>query len=364
MIRVLIVDDSAVVRKTLMEELTRQPDIEVVGTAVDPYSAREKIVKLRPDVVTLDVEMPRMDGLTFLSRLMTHYPLPVVIVSSLTPEHSAMAMRAFELGAVEVISKPGSQYSVPADPAALVRAIRAAASARVAKRRETSDRPQPPAVRDFGQIETTHKILAIGASTGGTQAIERVLRELPAMSPGTVIVQHMPETFTRAFAERLNGLSAMQVIEACDGDRVVPGVALVAPGNRHMVLQRSGAVYQVRVKDGPPVHHQRPSVDVLFQSVAHNAGINAIGVILTGMGADGAKGLLAMRAQGAATIAQDEQSCVVFGMPKEAIRLGGVETIAPLDQIAQTIVSILITKREPPGFGQQAGKQSSTRPVT
>jgi two-component system chemotaxis response regulator CheB len=343
MIRVLVVDDSAFVRKTLMDELSKHEDIHVVGTAADPYIARDKIVELKPDVVTLDLEMPRMDGLTFLAKLMKHYPLPVVIVSSLAPENSPTALKALELGAVEVISKPGSQYSVPAEPGELVRAIQAAACARVVKRDPSSSTvhaTQPL----MAQFETTHKVLAIGASTGGTQAIEAVLRELPATTPGTVIVQHMPEHFTKAFADRLARVCAMEVREARDGDSVAPGVALIAPGNHHMMLNRSGSAYQVSVKDGPPVHHQRPSVDVLFHSVARNAGINAVGVILTGMGADGAKGLLSMRERGARTIAQDEHSCIVYGMPKEAAKLGAAEIVAPLDRIARAIIGALSSK--------------------
>jgi two-component system chemotaxis response regulator CheB len=344
MIRVLIVDDSALVRKALMVELSKHNDIEVVGTASDAYAARDKIAQLHPDVVTLDVEMPRMDGLTFLARLMKYYPLPVVIVSSLTPENSAAALKAFDLGAVEVISKPGSQYSVPAEPGALARAIRAASRSRVRQVHATPKRPGLPAPLPPGYFGTTHKVLAIGASTGGTQAIEVVLRDLPATTPGTVIVQHMPEQFTKAFAARLNTVCAMEVREARDGDNVVAGVALVAPGNWHMVLQHSGALYQVRIKDGPPVHHQRPSVDVLFHSVARNAGPNAVGVILTGMGADGARGLLAMHEAGAHTLAQDEKSCVVFGMPKEAIKLGAAETAVPLDRMAKAVLNALTSK--------------------
>jgi two-component system chemotaxis response regulator CheB len=336
MIRVLIVDDSAVVRKTLSDQLSAHHDIEVVGTAVDPYAARDKIAQLRPDVVTLDVEMPRMDGLTFLAKLMKYYPMPVVVVSSLTPKHSETAFRALQLGAVEVISKPGSQYSVPDQPDQLARAIRAAASARIRKHEELD--VSGPETRVPQLLETTHKVLAIGASTGGTQAIEVVLRTLPATTPGTVIVQHMPEQFTAAFAERLNKMSAMEVREARDNDTLVPGVALVAPGNHHMTLQLNGARYQVRIKDGPPVHHQRPSVDVLFYSVARHAGRNAIGVLLTGMGADGAKGLSSMKENGAYTVVQDEKTCVVFGMPKEAIKLGAAAKIVPLPLIAQTVL--------------------------
>ena len=344
MIRVLIVDDSAFVRKTLQDELSKHQDIEVVGTAGDPYIARDKIAELRPDVLTLDLEMPRMDGLTFLARLMKYHPLPVVVISSLAPENSAAALKAFELGAVEVISKPGSQFTVPSDPGELARSIRAAACSRISRRPDPTRQACLPAQSVFAHLETTHKVVAIGASTGGTQAIEIVLRELPATTPGTLIVQHMPEQFTKAFADRLSRTCAMEVREARDRDNVANGVALVAPGNRHMVLQRNGSLYQVQIKDGPPVYHQRPSVDVLFHSVARNAGVNAVGVILTGMGADGAKGLLAMREQGARTIAQDEQSCVVYGMPKEAVKLGAAETVVPLERIARTVLGVLTTK--------------------
>ena len=346
MIRVLIVDDSALVRKILSDELSKHDDIEVVGTAIDPYVAREKIVRLRPDVVTLDVEMPRMDGLSFLGKLMRHFPLPVVVVSSLTPKDSETAIRALSLGAVEVIAKPGSAFSTQGIVGDLARAVRVAARARVSRRAEAAPAPgagpaaaPPPPLA--GTLATTHKVLAIGASTGGTQAIESVLRALPANAPGTVIVQHMPEHFTAAFAQRLNGVCAMEVREARDGDPVVPGVALIAPGGRHMVLHLSGARYYARIKDGPQVHHQRPAVDVLFQSVARNAGKNAIGVLLTGMGADGAKGMLAMREAGAHTIAQDEQSCIVFGMPKEAIKLGAAAEILALGDVPRGILRAL-----------------------
>jgi two-component system chemotaxis response regulator CheB len=336
MIRVLVVDDSALVRRFLTDELSRFDDIEVVGTAVDPYAAREKIVRLRPDVVTLDVEMPRMDGLSFLAKLMRHFPIPVVVLSSLTPRNSGSAVRALALGAIDVIGKPGSALSVPDVAAELVRAVRTAATARVAHRGLPPAAVLPPL--GHAHLDTTHKVLAIGASAGGTQAIERVLHALPVDAPGTVIVQHMPAPFTAAFAERLDALSGMEVREARDGDAVVPGTALVAPGGVHMVLQLSGARYLVRLKDGPPVHHQRPAVDVLFQSVARHAGANAVGVLLTGMGADGAKGLLAMREAGAPTLAQDEQSCVVFGMPREAIRLGAAGDVVSLAQMPRAIV--------------------------
>jgi two-component system chemotaxis response regulator CheB len=350
MIRVLVVDDSAVVRKVLTEELSKYEDILVIGSAVDPYVARDRIVKLRPDVLTLDVEMPRMDGLSFLRKLMQHFPMPVVVVSSLTPTNSAAALQALSLGAVEVVPKPGTQYSVPDVGRELVRAIRAAAVARVVKMQE------PPASADTAalpvtlHLETTHKILAIGASTGGTKAIEALLRALPRTTSGTVIVQHMPEHFTAAFANRLNQLCQMEVREARDNDAVVPGVALIAPGQRHMLLHRSGARYHVRLKDGPPVHHQRPSVDVLFQSVARHAGPNAVGVLLTGMGTDGAKGLLAMHDNGAYTLAEDEKSCIVFGMPQEAIKLGAVDQVVHLAHMPQAIVHALC-KRQPAAAG-------------
>lgn len=347
MIKVLVVDDSVVVRKVLTEELSKHSDIQVVGSAADPYQAREKIAALRPDVLTLDLEMPRMDGLSFLAKLMKHFPLPVVVVSSLTPKNSETALRALELGAIDIIAKPGSAYSTP-DSLSLVRSIRAAASARVAPKTpaplETERAASLPPVR----LETTHKILAIGASTGGTKAIEEVLTELPVTIPGIVIVQHMPEFFTRAFAERLNKVCQIEVREARDGELVVPGLALVAPGNHHMVLQQSGAKYLVRIKDGPMVHHQRPAVDVLFQSVAREAGRNAIGVILTGMGADGAKGLLEMHKSGAYTIAQDEQSCIVFGMPKEAIALGAASEVTSLREIPHAVLRSLSKHLQPP----------------
>lgn len=343
MINILIVDDSAVVRKVLSEELSRARDINVVGTAVDPYAARDKIISLKPDVMTLDVEMPRMDGLTFLSKLMKHHPMPVIVVSSLTPEGSQSAMRALDLGAVDVLAKPGGSYSVADLTKVLVDKIRAAASARYLKR-EVKLAQQPSSNDVQAMIATTHKILAIGASTGGTTAIEQVLTHLPRNTPGTLIVQHMPEHFTLSFAQRLNTLCQMEVREAKHNDPVVPGVALLAPGNFHMALRRSGAKYFVEIKDGPRVHHQRPAVDVTFHSVAKYAGVNSVGVILTGMGADGAAGLLAMRQAGAETIAQDEASCVVFGMPKEAINNGAAQVVAPLNQIAAKVCEQLARK--------------------
>jgi two-component system, chemotaxis family, protein-glutamate methylesterase/glutaminase len=337
--KVLVVDDSALVRKVLGEEISKFAEFKVVGSAIDPYDAREKIFQLQPDILTLDLEMPRMDGLSFLSKLMKFHPMPVVVVSSQAPEGSKAAMDALQLGAVEIVPKPGSQFSVPDVGRTLIHALRAAATVSMEKlnQRKNDNSANPPAARSL--LETTHKVIAIGASTGGTQAIEAVMREMPADAPGIVIVQHMPSTFTGAFAERLNKICAMQVREAQDMDDVTPGVALLAPGDKHMILSKNGARYQVRVKEGPRVHFQRPSVDVLFQSVAKSSGQNAIGVILTGMGSDGAKGMLTMHESGAHTIAQDEKTCVIFGMPKEAIVLGGVDQVLPLSQISGAVLN-------------------------
>ena len=341
MIKVLIVDDSAVIRKVMTEELSRYDDIEIVGTAVDPYVARDKIVELQPDVITLDLEMPRMDGLSFLAKLMKHYPMPVVVLSSLTPKNSDLALKALDLGAVEVLCKPGAAYSTKNISHLLVLAIRSAAVARI-NHNSVQPRVAVKAIESTNLlVKTTHKVIAIGASTGGTKAIEVVLAQMPATAPGIVIVQHMPEHFTTSFAQRLNEICPMQVREAQNNDHVVPGVALIAPGNLHMVLTRNGGTYVVRVKNGPRVHYQRPSVDVLFQSVAKNAGSNAVGVMLTGMGADGAKGMLAMQQSGAHTMAQDEATCVVYGMPKEAVKLGAVDDIVPLPKIPRAIISVL-----------------------
>jgi two-component system chemotaxis response regulator CheB len=350
-IRVLIVDDSALVRKVLTVELSKYPDIEIVGSAMDPYVARDKIVRLRPDVITLDLEMPRMNGLTFLAKLMKYYPLPVVVLSSLAPQNSDAAIRALGLGAIEVICKPGSAYRTPEVSRQLIQAIRAAASARIRKQRGTSETCDMDTEIQQVDLRTTHKVIVIGASTGGTQAIESVLKYLPSTSPGTLIVQHMPEHFTTSFAQRLNEICQMEVREAQGGEHAVPGLALVAPGNRHMLLQQSGAQYLVKIKNGPSVNHQRPSVDVLFQSVARYAGDSAIGVLLTGMGADGAKGLLAMHEKGAYTLAQDEETSVVFGMPKEAIKLGAVDDVLPVQRIPRAIASFLQKQEKETGKG-------------
>ena len=341
MIRVLIVDDSAVVRKVMTDELSSYDDIDIVGTAVDPYVARDKIVELRPDVITLDLEMPRMDGLSFLAKLMKHYPMPVVVLSSLTPKNSELALKALDLGAVEVLCKPGAAYSTKNISHHLVMAIRSAAIAKVNHHIQQSQSVVENNATANLLVQTTHKVIAIGASTGGTKAIEAVLTCMPATTPGTVIVQHMPEHFTTSFAQRLNEICPMEVREARNNDRVVPGVALIAPGNQHMVLTRTGGTYMVKIKDGPRVHYQRPSVDVLFQSVAKSAARNAVGVMLTGMGADGAKGMLAMRESGARTLAQDEATCVVYGMPKEAVKIGAVEEVLALSNIPRGIIHAL-----------------------
>lgn len=338
-IRVLVVDDSAVVRSMLSEQLSKCAGITVVGTAIDPYAARERIAELKPDVMTLDIEMPRMDGLSFLAKVMKHHPMPVVIVSSLAPENSETALRALQLGAVDVIPKPGSQFSIPDVKRQLARAVRAAAQAKlkalVTDLAEQSDAP----TRTLAGIDTTHKVLAIGASTGGTRAIEKVLTALPPDCPGTVVVQHMPAGFTRSFADRLNQLSQVEVKEASHGDVLVPGRVLIAEGGTHILVSRSGARLKVDVRDGPPVRRHKPSVDVLFGSVARSCGRNAVGVLLTGMGDDGAEGLLEMKEAGAHTIAQDEASSVVFGMPRAAIEIGAAAEVRPLNHMTDAILS-------------------------
>jgi two-component system chemotaxis response regulator CheB len=340
-IKVLVVDDSAVVRKIISNELSKHTDITVVGTAPDPFVARDKIVHLRPDVITLDIEMPRMDGLTFLRKLMKYYPLPVVVLSSLTLRGSQIAMEALQAGAVEVLSKPGSSFSVADLADQLADKIRGAARARIDTSRLAEDRQAEPSAISKALIQTTNKVVAMGASTGGTEALKKVLSMMPPNSPAMVIVQHMPPHFTTAFAERLNSLCPFEVKEASDGDTVRQGRALLAPGNFHMLLKRSGAQYYVEVKNGPRIHHQRPAVDVLFRSTAKYAGSNAVGVILTGMGADGAQGLLEMKQTGARTIAQDEKSCVVFGMPKEAIKLGAADKVVSIENVAKEVLSAI-----------------------
>jgi two-component system chemotaxis response regulator CheB len=344
-IRVLIVDDSALMRQVLTELLAHDPAIEVIGTAGDPYIAREKIKALNPDVLTLDVEMPRMDGLTFLEKLMAGHPMPVVMVSSLTEAGCQTTLRALELGAVDFFTKPKIDLREGMEEQAqdLVAKVKGAACAKI-RGRALSVKPEASPVAALPQdasamIKTTDTIIAIGASTGGTEAIREILEVLPPNTPPIVITQHMPEKFTKTFADRMDILCRIRVKEAEDGDSVLPGYALIAPGNYHMTLTRSGARYAVRLNQDPPVNRHRPSVDVMFHSVAKHAGTNSVGVILTGMGGDGAAALLEMKKAGAYTIAQDEGSCVVFGMPKEAIKLGGVDKILPLSQISASVLA-------------------------
>ena len=346
-IKVMVVDDSAVVRQVMVEVLKTAPEMDIIGTASDPLVALQKMQSNWPDVITLDVEMPRMDGITFLKKLMAERPTPVVICSSLTEKGAETTLQALSAGAVSIITKPkmGVKQFLQDASNDLVSAVRAAAQAnmrRLAPLMATVHKPAvktaPPAALG-AMAQTTQQIVAIGTSTGGTLALEALLTKLPAVSPAIIIVQHMPEKFTAAFAERLDSLCQIQVLEARDGDKVIPGRALVAPGGRHMQLRRSGAQYFVEVADGPLVNRHKPSVDVLFRSVAKFAGRNATGIIMTGMGDDGARGLKDMFEAGAHTIAQDEASCVVFGMPKEAIKLGAAREIMPLERIHQAILA-------------------------
>ena len=346
-VRVLTVDDSALMRQVLAQLLSKDRGIEVVGSAPDPFIAREKIKALNPDVITLDVEMPKMDGLTFLEKLMAGHPMPVVMVSSLTEAGCQTTLRALELGAVDFITKPKIDLREGMEEVAqeLIAKIKAAAVAQVRGKgygagggaKSLASRLLPLA--SSAMLKTTDTIIAIGASTGGTEALRAVLEVLPPNTPPIIVTQHMPERFTKTFADRLNQLCRISVKEAEDGDSVLPGHALIAPGSYHMTLVRSGARYSVRLNQDPPVNRHRPSVDVMFDSVARYAGANTIGVILTGMGGDGAKGMLAMKQSGAYTIAQDEASCVVFGMPKEAIKMGGVDKILPLDDIPAAMLA-------------------------
>jgi two-component system chemotaxis response regulator CheB len=346
-IRVLIVDDSAMVRQTLSDILSSDPLIEVIGTASDPFVAAERISEQVPDVITLDIEMPRMDGLTFLRKIMSQHPIPVVICSSLAEEGAQSTLQALEYGAVEIIAKPrlGSKQFLEESSVMLCQAVRAAAVARL-RRPGPSQTVQPKLTADAilpratrAMLETTEKVVVVGASTGGTEALRALLEVMPADAPGIVIVQHMPELFTRAFANRLDGLCRISVKEAESNDTVLRGRALIAPGNHHVLLKRSGARYYVEIKDGPLVSRHRPSVDVLFRSAARYAGPNAVAVIMTGMGDDGANGMLEMKQAGAVTIAQDEATSVVFGMPNEAIKRGAVDKILPLQDIAGSILT-------------------------
>lgn len=348
-IRVLIVDDSALVRQVITQSLTREVGIEVIGAAPDPLFALERMKKDWPDVIICDIEMPRMDGISFLRKVMAERPTPVVICSSLAESGAQATFDALSAGAVSIITKPKLGLKSFLEDASndIASAVRAAARANLGALRRnaaaaSSPLPRPDPIPASGlslSVRTTDQVIAIGTSTGGTQALEAILTRLPATCLGIVIVQHMPEKFTAMFADRLNSLCDIEVREACDGDRVIPGRALIAPGGRHMSLRRSGAQYVVEVADGPLVNRHKPSVDVLFRSVAKYAGTNALGIIMTGMGDDGARGLKEMHHAGARTIAQDEASCVVFGMPMEAIKLGGVDEILPLARIPERMVA-------------------------
>lgn len=350
-IKVLIVDDSAVVRQSLSSILQTDPQIEIMGTAMDPIIAAKKIQLEVPDVITLDIEMPRMDGLTFLQKIMSQHPIPVVVISSLTAKGTATAMRALQYGAAEILAKPAMNAPQFYNDAKIriCDAVKAAAQAKLSRLKANimTDYVVPPkysadVILERGTLNSlivdTDKIIVLGASTGGTEAIRYLLRELPARTPGIAIVQHMPEGFTKSFADGLNRTSPMEVKEAEDGDRIYQGRVLIAPGNKHLLLKRSGKEYSVEVKEGPLVNRHRPAVDVLFRSAARYAGKNALGILLTGMGDDGAKGLLELKETGAFTVAQDQQSSIVFGMPKEAIQLGAASKVLGLSEIAPFIV--------------------------
>ncbi len=343
-IRVLCVDDSALMRQLMTEIVNSHPDMEMVAVAQDPLVARDLIKKFNPQVLTLDVEMPRMDGLDFLEKLMRLRPMPVVMVSSLTGRGSEITLRALELGAVDFVTKPqlGIREGMLAYSELIADKIRTAARARLP--RQLSGQTPPPTL-SHGPLLSSEKLIAIGASTGGTEAIRHVLQPLPPTSPALLITQHMPPGFTRSFAERLNKLCQITVKEAEDGERILPGHAYIAPGAHHLELARSGANYIARLNEGPPVNRHRPSVEVLFDSVAHHAGRNAVGVILTGMGNDGAAGMLRLHQAGAYTIAQNEASCVVFGMPREAIQMGGVDEVVDLSQISQRMLAQVSAKQ-------------------
>jgi two-component system chemotaxis response regulator CheB len=345
-IKVLVVDDSALIRKLLTEIINSQPDMQAVGAAPDPLVAREMIRELNPDVLTLDVEMPKMDGLDFLERLMRLRPMPVVMVSTLTDKGSEATLRALELGAVDYVSKPKIDitHGIQEYAAEIADKIRIAAASRPRQRAPVAsargERALPPLAN---RSVSTEKLIIVGASTGGTEAIKEFLIEMPSDCPGILITQHMPEAFTKSFAARLDSLCRISVKEAEDAERVLPGHAYVAPGNWHLLLRRSGANYMTQLSDGPPVNRHRPSVDVLFRSAAEHAGRNVVGVILTGMGKDGAQGMLAMKEAGAYNFAQDEASCVVFGMPKEAIAVGGTDEVLPIREMAQGVIRQLHT---------------------
>jgi two-component system chemotaxis response regulator CheB len=345
--KVFIIDDSAVVREILSTNLARYRSIEVVGTAIDPYIAREKLAKLDVDVITLDIELPRMDGLTFLKYLMKYHPIPVIIVSSLADRRNEASMKALELGAVDIVPKPGGPYSVQDVIAQLAMKIDAASHVDFEKVKALAAKNNGVRVKQtrsvLSTIRTTKKLIAIGASTGGTVAIEILLKHFERTFPPTIVSIHMPERFTASFAERLNDICDVPVSEAQDGARAETGHVYIAPGNHHLIIKPSGADYIIRTIDGPLVHHQRPSVDVMFRSIAECVGKNALGVILTGMGKDGAAGLAEMHSRGAFTVAQDEATSIVFGMPKEAIDLGAVDEVLPIHAIGERIKDRLLS---------------------
>ena len=356
-ITVLIVDDSALVRQLLTELLNSDPEIEVIGTAVDPFQARDKIKQLKPDVLTLDVEMPRMDGVTFLKNVMRLHPMPVVMISTLTEHGAQVTLDALELGAVDFVTKPKLDLSNTMAEYAeeIIEKVKQAAKVNVhalvpqkfvtleVSEKLTADAVLPSAVsrKIPAHLKTTEKIIAIGASTGGTEAIKAVLQQLPPSSPGVVVTQHIPAAFSGPFAERVNGVSALEVCEAKDGQQILPGHAYIAPGDKHLIIERSGARFYCHLNDGPPVSRHKPSVDVLFMSVAQNVGANAIGVMLTGMGDDGAQGMLEMKEAGATNLVQDEKTSVVWGMPGSAVKLGAAETQLPLGKIAEKLLDLV-----------------------
>lgn len=345
MIKVLIVDDSIFMRKVLTEGLSRNPEINVVGSAADPYEAREKILDLNPDVVTLDIEMPRMDGLSFLLKLMKYHPMPVVILSSMTPANSVIAIKALEIGAAEVLCKPSGNTSPSQLQLVLINSIRAAYNSKIFKNDFYSAQNTVTYKGSNAEANPVNpgRVIAIGASTGGTKAIQQLLIQIPSNVPAIVIAQHMPEGFTGPFARRLDEQCRLKVVEASDGEALSPGTAYIAPGNRHLTIEGPKGAPRIRLKDGPRVFHQRPSVDVLFQSVARTAGADAVGVLLTGMGEDGARGLLEMRKASAHTIAQDETTCAVFGMPRVAIGLGAAVEVLPIHKIPESILKAVST---------------------
>ncbi|MFO1511416.1 MAG: chemotaxis response regulator protein-glutamate methylesterase [Verrucomicrobiota bacterium] len=336
-IKVLVVDDSAVVRRMICDALAKDPQIEVVGTAPDPYVARDKILELNPDVLTLDIEMPRMDGITFLKILQQHRPVPVIVISSLTQAGSAAALAALEAGAVDVLAKPSSAYSIGNLGERLSQCIKAAAIARNICRNPVRGPSSPAPVLRAATSFNPRQIICLGSSTGGVEALTEVLTNLPDGLPGIAIVQHIPPYFSRVFAERMNQQSTIEVREAVDGDLLQPGLALVAPGDFHMVATWVGSGFRMSLNQKPPVHHCRPAVDVLFRSVSEMAGARVVAAILTGMGSDGAMGMKALKAAGAHTIAQDESTCVVYGMPRAAAELGVVDRVLPLPQIASAL---------------------------